>query len=138
MMDEYEKMRDHFGLTAEDEDDHEEVANNNFFKKMHPNFTHDISDVLKNPKLTLEKFKKDYLGQKKERSPLVKDFNSSMIKTIHELSPKWKRAAPHLYIPDNKNSTAVSFFQNPEDFSPAFKSRSKKLSYTSRKLYGTL
>ena len=47
----YEKMRDHYGLTARDEDNKEEVANNNFFKKMHPGFNENISDVLKNPNL---------------------------------------------------------------------------------------
>jgi hypothetical protein len=32
----YEQMRNKFGLNAEDKDDQEEVANNNFFKTLHP------------------------------------------------------------------------------------------------------
>lgn len=49
----YEQMRDRMGLTAKDKDDKEEVANNNFFKVLHPEFQYNVSDVLKNPNLTV-------------------------------------------------------------------------------------
>ena len=53
MSGEYEKMKEQYGLTVEDEDDREEVENDNFFKKMHPEFHHNISEILKDPHLTL-------------------------------------------------------------------------------------
>lgn len=139
MVNDYEEMKDHYGLTAEDEDDHEEVANNNFFRKMHPNFTLNISDVLKDPALSLEKFKANYLGIKKKRNPIIKNFNSSMIKTIHELSPRWKRAALHDFVPTPKQ-TVSTFGYTPQTshLSTPRKQSAPKDSFAARKLYQTL
>lgn len=94
----YEKMRDRFGLTVEDKDDQEEVANNSFFKTLHPEFKYNISDVLKNPHLTLADFKKDYMGFKQQKKPIIKEFTSNMIKTLHLTSPKLRTTNPHDFI----------------------------------------
>ncbi len=65
-------MRNKFGLDTQDKDDQEEVANNNFYKILHPDFKYNISDVLKDPKLTLSDFKKKYLGHKNQKKPIIK------------------------------------------------------------------
>ena len=49
MEENYDGMKSFYGLSIEEKDDHEEIANNNFFKQMHPGFKEDISEVFKNP-----------------------------------------------------------------------------------------
>ena len=39
---------------------------------MHPEFNHDLSEVLKNPNLTVSEFKKVYLGCQEKKKPIVK------------------------------------------------------------------
>jgi hypothetical protein len=38
MRQEYDDMKNAYGLSAQEQDDSEEIANNAFFRKMHPNF----------------------------------------------------------------------------------------------------
>jgi len=42
--------------------------------------------------MTLYDFKMKYLGQKKLKKPIVKEFQSSMIEVLHQITPKLKVA----------------------------------------------
>lgn len=103
---------------------------------MYPSFNHDITDVLRDPNLTIDRFKRDFLGHKKERNSIIKGFNSPMIKTLHELSPRLKRAAPHLYIASpNKTNSTFWGSDDKKSLSPTARGRD---SLTARRLYSTL
>ena len=54
-------MKDFYGLSAQEVDNVEERANNKFFNHIYPNFKLEISEVLKDPKMSVHKFKKQYL-----------------------------------------------------------------------------
>ena len=95
----YEKMKEYCGLNAVEEDNSEEVQNNNFFQKLYPEFQDEVTTVLQNPNLTIASFRTKYLGYKQQKKPIVKDFTSTMIRTIHYMSPPLHRAKIHDYIP---------------------------------------
>ena len=99
MEQQYEAMKNAFGLSVQEEDDTEQIANNIFFRKVHPEFTEDISEVFKrNKDLGVNKFKKVYLGFKPERRPIVKPFHSNLIHTLHSMTPRLKVADSHDYV----------------------------------------
>ncbi len=60
--------------------------------------------------MTVEKLKKDFLGYKPKKKPIVKPFNSNMIKSLHNMTPQLHRADPHEFvkIPRRTMSTAFS------------------------------
>ena len=64
---------------------------------MHPEFGQkDLSEVLMSEKhITVNGFKRKYLGYKEEKKPLVKDFGTHMIKVLHKTTPKLKLADFH-------------------------------------------
>jgi hypothetical protein len=68
-----------------------------FWKKMHPEFgERDLSEVLMSEKhITVNEFKRKYLGFKEEKKPLVKEFGTHMIKVLHKTTPKLKVAGFH-------------------------------------------
>jgi hypothetical protein len=45
--------------------------------------------------MTVEKFQSQYLGYKKTKKPIVRDFTSNMIKSIHKMAPKLKVSDYH-------------------------------------------
>lgn len=45
--------------------------------------------------MTINKFKRDFLGYKPEKKPIVKPFTSNLIKSLHNLTPQLRRADPH-------------------------------------------
>ncbi len=45
--------------------------------------------------MTVDKFKKDFLGYKPQKKPIVKPFNSNMIKSLHNMTPQLHRAQAH-------------------------------------------
>jgi hypothetical protein len=51
--------------------------------------------VLKDKNLTLETFKKNYLGFVPTKKPIIKPFNSHLVKSIHKLTPRLKVAEGH-------------------------------------------
>jgi hypothetical protein len=88
----YNEMKNKYGISNEDSDNEEEVKNNLFWKKIHPEFgALELSEVLINDKnITLNNFKKKYLGYKEEKKPIVKEFGAHMIKVLHKTTPKLK------------------------------------------------
>lgn len=63
-----------------------------FWKKLHPEFGDlDLSEVLMNEKnMTVNGFKRKYLGYKDERKPIVKEFGTHLIKVLHKTTPRLK------------------------------------------------
>jgi hypothetical protein len=51
-------MKNAYGLSIQEEDNTEEKANNNFFRGLYPNFKLDISEVLRDPDMSVHRFKK--------------------------------------------------------------------------------
>ena len=58
MLEIYDQFKNYYGLTKKEEDDKEEKANNKFFNQLYPAFTQEISEILKNPNMTVSQFKK--------------------------------------------------------------------------------
>ena len=54
--------------------------------------------------MTVTRFKKEHLGYKKVKKPIVKPFNSNMVNTLHKLTPPLHRADPHTYISTPKRT----------------------------------
>jgi hypothetical protein len=54
----YETMKNSYGLSMQEEDNTEEKANNNFFRSLYPSFKLEISEVLRNPNMSVHRFKK--------------------------------------------------------------------------------
>lgn len=119
-------MKNAFGLSVQEEDDTEEVANNSFFRKLHPEFTQDISEVFKREKdLGVNKFKKVYLGFVPEKKPIVKPFHSNLVKTLHSMTPRLKVANPHDYVDFFRERRHSAFGRNS-----GFDSRKRSVSNT--------
>lgn len=68
-----------------------------FWKKIHPEFAGlELSEVLMGEKqITVNGFKRKYLGYKEEKKPIVKEFGTHMIKVLHKTTPKLKVAEFH-------------------------------------------
>lgn len=83
---------------------------------MHPGFTENITDVLKNPNLGITEFKSKFLGIKSPKKPIIKEFTSNMIKTIHLTSPRLKNSQPHTYIESpKKNHSSIHYQSRKKD-----------------------
>lgn len=39
--------------------------------------------------MTVERFKKDYLGYKPQKKPIVKPFNSNLIRSLHNITSQF-------------------------------------------------
>lgn len=74
--------------------------------------------------MTINKFKRDFLGYKPEKKPIVKPFTSNLIKSLHNLTPQLRRADPHEYVKIPKRT-----------LSTAFSSSSKRKNYSLTKDY---
>ncbi len=90
-------MKNKYGICLEDSDNQEEIKNNEFWKKMHPEFAGlELSQVLMNDKnMTVSGFKRKYLGYKEQKKPIVKEFTCHMIKVLHKTTPKLKVSQFH-------------------------------------------
>ncbi len=45
--------------------------------------------------ISVNKFRRKYLGYKEERKPLVKEFSTHLIKVLHKTTPKLRVSAFH-------------------------------------------
>ena len=95
MKSEYEHLKEVMGLAEVEKDDQEEVKNNAFFAKIHPELDRPISELLKDKNMTVHKFQKNHLGYFKHKKPLVAPFNSNLVKTLHKLTPVLKVTKGH-------------------------------------------
>lgn len=102
----YETMKNYYGLSIQEEDNQEEKANNKFFCDLYPNFKYEISEVLKDPSMTVNKFKRQYLGYKPVKKPIFKPFNANMVNALHKMTPKLHRADPHQFISTPRRNTS--------------------------------
>lgn len=72
--------------------------------------------------MTVEKFKKDFLGYKPKKKPLVRPFTSNMIKSLHTMAPQLRRADPHEFVKIPKRTVSTAFSRNS-----SYKARSYSL-----------
>jgi hypothetical protein len=71
-----------------------------------------VTDLLKNPNMTVSEFKKSYLGFRLQKKPVIKEFTSNMIKTIHLTSPRFQTSNPHDFIDSNSKYNSPRFPQS--------------------------
>ena len=95
MWKDYELTKVAKGLAEVEQDDTEEKANNAFFAMMHPELKQPISDVLRDKGMTLQKFKRNMLGEVNRKRPVAQNFNSNMVKALHRMVPPLKTAIGH-------------------------------------------
>lgn len=57
-----------------------------------------MSELLKAPGMTVEKFKSTYLGFKPSRKPIIRPFTSNMIRSLHKVTPQLHTAQPHRFM----------------------------------------
>lgn len=83
------------GLAHVEKNDDEEQHNNEFFKKIHPEVSAPISQILRDKNMTVHRFKQKYLGESRNKRPVAPDFNSNLVKTLHKLTPRLKVTQAH-------------------------------------------
>ena len=110
MEENFGSMKDFYGLSHVEEDNKEEIVNNLFFKTLYPSLDQPVTSILKHPTMTPEKFKRDFLGYKPQKKPIVRPFSSNMIRSLHSMTPQFHKAAARNYLslPKRTVSTAVS------------------------------
>ena len=60
--------------------------------------------------MTVDRFKKSFLGYKPKKKPIVRPFTCNMIRSLHKITPQLRSASPHQYILGKSRtmSTALS------------------------------
>ena len=58
--------------------------------------------------MTVNKFKRQYLGYKPVKKPIFKPFNANMVNALHKMTPKLHRADPHEFISTPKRTATSS------------------------------
>lgn len=59
--------------------------------------------------MTVHKFKKDFLGYKPVKKPLVRPYTSDMLRVLNETTKVLHTAQPHDYVSVPKRSVSTAF-----------------------------
>lgn len=64
--------------------------------------------------MSVNKFKKDFLGYKPTKKPLVRPYTSNMLRVLNETTQALHRAKPHDYLSVPKRSISTGFGTRPK------------------------